>query len=111
VPSRPAHEYNPYAYLKYVLYYETLTSQQQEAIPYWIWGQSYNGTDKVKICLNGRVHVFEAKTTIQNTDIKPINNPDEWQWIKPYVELRLAAKCCECFDAEQSDPVEYKLHC
>jgi hypothetical protein len=111
VPNRPAHEYNPYAYLKYVLYYETLTDQQQEAIPYWIWGQSYNPTDKVKICLDGRVHVFEAKVTIQNTDIKPINNPDEWQWIKPYVELRLKAQCCECFDAEQSDPVEYKLLC
>jgi hypothetical protein len=111
VPNRPAHEYNPYAYLKYVLYYETLTDQQQEAIPYWIWGQSYNPTDKVKICLDSRVHVFEATTAIQNTDIKPINNPDEWQWIKPYVELRLKAQCCECFDAEQSDPVEYKLLC
>jgi hypothetical protein len=111
VPNRPAHEYNPYAYLKYVLYYETLTEQQQDDIPYWVWGQTHNATDKVKICMVGRVHVFEAKIVIQNTDIIPINNPDEWTWIKPYVELRLNAECCECFDAEQSDPVEYKLHC
>lgn len=114
-PNPPVHHYDPFAKLKYILPYDLLTEAQQEDIKEWYYnyivGKEYQQGDKVFMWINGKRHLFTAKNYIAESTIAPINDPDNWTWAEPWVELHLYGESCLCKDYEASDPVKYRLIC
>jgi len=107
-PETPAHHYEPYGFLDYVLPYDL---EDPDDVDEWVSGSSYSTDDKVFQMINGFRQLFTAKNSIVNTTIPPINNPDEWTWEEPYVEVRFKAESTICKDHEASYPVKYRLLC
>jgi hypothetical protein len=114
-PNPPIHYIDPTAYLKYILPYDLLPDEDEDGEPdditEWIYDHDYAADEKVFVWINDYRQVFTAKNAIVNKTISPINNPTEWTWELPYVELRLEAESCLCQDKESSDPVSYQLIC
>lgn len=104
----PIHHWQPYAELRYVLPYDL---ENPEDVTAWTSGLSSGTGDKVYVLFNRFKQLFIAKNNIVNTTINPINNPDEWEWQQPYVELHIIAESCVCKDREDSNPVKYSLLC
>lgn len=110
---KPIHQFNPYTALKYILPYDLEPDEDEDGMPDvdgWDEG-AYSEGDKVYVILNQHKHLFTAKNNIASSTIPPINDPDNWEWIEPYVELHLYATSCIVKDYEQSNPVKYRLVC
>ncbi|MEN6387115.1 MAG: hypothetical protein ABFD79_18200, partial [Phycisphaerales bacterium] len=115
-PDPPVHHYDPYTKLKYILPYDLLSVEQQDAVKQWSLdlfgeGYEYQAGEQAYVNMNGKKQLFTAKNYIAQSTIMPMNDPDNWTWEMPWVELHLYGESCLCKDYEASDPVKYRLVC
>lgn len=110
-PNPPVANENPQAYLKYIMPFDLLTQSQQNSAIEWEKESTYNQGDLVWRWYNGRKHLFTVLNFIAVSDTKPLNDPTNFQWHVPYVELRVTSTCCNLTDYEASNPVKYWFSC
>jgi hypothetical protein len=54
--------------------------------------------------------LYQAKQNIEDAENNPSWNPEEWEWIPYYFEMRISANICLCEDYEGNDnPIKYQM--
>lgn len=116
-PNPPVFHIDAQVYFKFIKPYGV--GKIPEDPSEWIYNTAYLEEDYIldpitlKMIDGGEVYeLYKAKQNIVNKTTYPSENPEEWEWVPFWFELRIKADCCLCTDDEGNDnPIKYKMIC